>query len=244
MTSKKLIQNIALAITITTAGSIFLPNLVSAKSLDNPKQVKIETTSITDVIKNNQSLDSKISQDLINKATPFIKTTQSQFYLSEEGYSYLNLTERKIVLDYINNSNMALKDASKTGNLNKKGNTFEQSINEPNSSSNTRAIAVRSMSAQYANVTYTWWGAQIYFSHQAVSDLNDFFTISGITTGAAAASGIGEFLAKQGIKISGKFLGPISLYGTGVAWAMSKVDNGNGVYLDCILYVPCKITAA
>lgn len=224
MISKKMIQNIALSLTIATSGSIALPNLVSAKSLDNTNQVNIKISAETTNAKNLQA--SPISQDLINKATPFVKTTQNGFYLSKEGYSSLNSSEIKIVLNYINASNINLKNAFKENNLTKRENSF---------------VSLKSMAASsrgYIGLQHMWWGDQIYLSHQAVTDLNDFLM------GAGTASGIAAFLAKNGIKLAAGYVSSIALFATPVAWAMSKVDNGNGVYLNCILYVPCTITPA
>jgi hypothetical protein len=93
------------------------------------------------------------------------------------------------------------------------------------------------------NITYTCWGCQIYFSHQAVSGFNDYITLYGVGSGLAGKY-IGDFLVEHGIQIASEWLGPISAAGSEILWAMSKVDNGNGVYLNCILYVPCTITAA
>jgi hypothetical protein len=72
-------------------------------------------------------------------------------------------------------------------------------------------------SSQYLYTTYTWWGCYIYFSHQAVSDLNDFFTLYGIAGGIGVS--FGKFLVKKGISIASKFLGHIFIFGTGIAWA-------------------------
>ena len=228
MTSKKMIQNMALALTIATAGSILLPNLVSAKSLDNPKQVNIETNST----KNAQN--STISQELINKATPFIKTTQNEFYLSKEGYSSLNSNEIKIVSSYIINANAALKDVAKSGKLIQKDNAFVQSTSTSNSFLSNRTMSARA-SAQYLDITYTWWGCRIYFSSSAISDLKDFLYLGGT---------VSAFLLKAGKTVSSGYLASISLFVGPLDWAMAKLDKGNGVYLNCVMYVPCTLDPA
>ena len=65
-----------------------------------------------------------LTQALINKATPFVKTSESKFYLSKEGYSSLTPTEIKTILFYINSSNANLKEISKTKDLIKSENSF------------------------------------------------------------------------------------------------------------------------
>lgn len=215
-----MIKNIALAMTLATAASVSAPSLVSAKSVDNPNKVNVETKD---------AKNSQLSQELIEKASPFVKTTETGFYISEEGYSYLNSDEIKVVSSYIDTTNKNLDEISKSMELFRKEDSF---VHQRRFARDTSG---------YVNVQYMWWGAQIYFSHQAVTDLNDYFTLSGLAAGAAGES-VGKFLTKHGLNVSTKFLGPISLYGTGVAWAMGKLDEGNGVYLNCILYVPCTIT--
>jgi RHS repeat-associated protein len=48
-----------------------------------------------------------------------------------------------------------------------------------------------------------WWGYYIYFSHQAISNLSDYFTLYGIAGGIGFS--LGKFLAKKGILIASRF---------------------------------------
>ena len=231
MIKKNIIMSTLITSLVTT--SLFSAPVFAAESNSTTStSKKVETSSL--------SKSNKISQALINKATPYITVKDNKYSLSKEGYSTLNSNEIKIVLDCINNNNATLKDVSKTTTLNKRGNTFVQSIHKKANSSSTMFDTSLAASSEYIHITYTWWGAQIYFSHQSIADLNDFFTIEGI----GEAAGLSKFLASNGLKLASKYLGPVSLYGTGVAWCMSKVDKGDGVYLNCVLYVPCTITAA
>lgn len=52
-----------------------------------------------------------------------------------------------------------------------------------------------------------------------------------------------DFLIKHGFTVTGKWMGPISLCGIVIFWAMEQVDKGNSVNLKCELYVSETITA-
>ena len=86
MTSKKMIQNIALALTIATAGSISLPTLASAKTLDNPKQINLQTT--VGVNNNKKNIDATI----IKKLSAYVKlnTKTKQFEILPSAYKNLS----------------------------------------------------------------------------------------------------------------------------------------------------------
>jgi hypothetical protein len=133
----------------------------------------------------NQIQKDSLSQTEINKVTPFIETTQSGFFLSKAGYSSLNSTEIKIVLESIDNSNTALKNASKTETLSKTGTTFFQ---------NNTKLSIQSITAGVNKAVFHWWGISIY-----VSGNNVRLCAVGATgaTGALVASipGIGWSIA-------------------------------------------------
>lgn len=96
-------------------------NLIQSQIMDNKlRENKLNQNQplIQSQIADNQLPKNTLSQILINKAAPFIKTTQDNFYISKKGYSLLNSTEIKIILAYVNDSNMLSKDNCKTGNLN------------------------------------------------------------------------------------------------------------------------------
>ena len=136
---------------IAALTSTLLPvSLVQAKAVENknPRQSQIV----------DKQQKHPLSQTLINKATPFIKTTQSEFFLSKEGYSSLNSTEIKIVLDSIDASNTALKNASKTTTLNKTGNTFVQIQNG----------IQKSLIGGVNKAVFHWWGIEIYVNSNNV----------------------------------------------------------------------------
>ncbi|MDQ0149656.1 hypothetical protein ACFO6R_15905 [Eubacterium multiforme] len=190
----------------------------------------------------------QLSQDTISKANPYVKLKNNQFYLSNEAKLNLTENEYNTVKQYINNTNNELKNINKIKNnpnilvYNSK-NSIKVSVYENiNKNPNNKFMMLISTS-KYIDIEYTWWGAKVFFSHKAVGDLNDAFTIGGLTAGTAGKS-IGKFLAKHGVSLSTKFLGPISLYGTAIFWAMSKVDKGRGVFLNCVLYIPATITPA
>lgn len=90
-------------------------------------------------------------------------------------------------------------------------------------------------SSSYMSVRYTWWGAQIYFSHRAINDFKDYMYLGGT---------VGGFLAKAGKSVASGYLSSIALVGGTLVWSMTKVDEGRGVYLNCVLYVPATFTPA
>lgn len=217
-------KKIVLSLLIVTSVTATMPFLgfgqkANASEINSVKNVQ----TVTNETKQNSSL----SQELIDKATPLVKTTENEFYLSDEGYSVLDSKEIEIVLNCIKNANETLNKNFETDDLAQKESSFVP----------LRATMMRAASG-YMNIEYTWWGAQIYFSHKAVTDVNDLLVIGG------TVGGITAFIEKAGIKLAGGYLSAIALAGTPLFWAMSKIDKGNGVYLNCILYVPATITAA
>lgn len=184
-----------------------------------------------------------LSSTLIEKANSYIKIENNKFVLDEKALNVLTEKEHYQVKKSIEENNEIIKSLfiennEENINLIQNGNQFKQTVYE-NRNTVMRAINKKS----YVDIDYTWWGAKIYFSHKAVNDLNDYLAVGGFVGSLGASKGIGKFLSKNGIKVSAKFLGPISLFGGAVAWSMSKVDKGKGVYLNCVLYVPATITA-
>lgn len=116
--------------------------------------------------------------------------------------------------------------------------TTNSTLNNNTSIQATAVAGTSAFSYSYMHVKYTWWGAQVYFSHQAVIDVNDYLV------GGGTAAGIGTIIGNAGIKLASGYLGAIALAGTPLFWAMSKMDKGNGMYLNCVLYVPATMTAA
>jgi len=135
----------------------------------------------------------QISQTLKNKVAPFIETTQSGFFLSKAGYSSLNSTELKIVLESIDNTNTALKNASKTGTLSKIGTTFVQ---------NKIEFSIQSTTAGVNKAVFYWWGISIYVSGN---------NVRLCATGAAGATGaIVAAIPGLGWTIAGGVVGAIA----------------------------------
>ncbi|MCO7125816.1 cell surface protein [Sporolactobacillus shoreicorticis] len=180
--------------------------------------------------------DQGISSELIQKANPFITIVDGKFNLNKNASSVLTQNEISEVTKLISENNKLIP----TKNTIQKENTFIQTVSESTSNSQGKFTALAKKSSFYINIVYTWWGAQLQFSHKAVNDLYDFSSISG-TVGVGTT--LKKFLKKKGLTLASKWLGPISLYGTLVFWAMHRVDKGKGVNLNCVLYVPATITA-
>jgi hypothetical protein len=167
MIKKNIIMSTLITSLVTT--SLFSAPVFAAESNSTTStSKKVETSSL--------SKSNKISQALINKATPYITVKDNKYSLSKEGYSTLNSNEIKIVLDCINNSNTALNKAFKTKSLTKNGNAFVQKV----SKKSTKSIIALNYSddddsqSQDVYITYYWWGDSLYFSHQAISDYADY----------------------------------------------------------------------
>lgn len=208
-----------------------LTPLIDAKANSNTstQDISIETNN-------------PLSSTLIEKANNYIKIENNEFVLDEKALNVLTEKEHYQVKKSIEENNEIIKTLlseknEENINLTQNGNQFKQTVYE-NRNTVMRAINKKS----YVDIDYTWWGAKIYFSHRAINDLNDYLAVSGFVGSLGASKGIGKFLAKNGIKVSAKFLGPISLFGGAISWSMSKVDKGKGVYLNCVLYVPATIT--
>jgi hypothetical protein len=216
----KNIKKISYVLIVALISTMLPANVVQANATENKIQSKIVDTQLP-----------KLTQPLIDKATPFIKTKAKQniFYLTKQGYDSLASAEIEIVLDYIEYTNIAIKNDFKTDMSNKTNKA--KTLNTENTISRT---IVASASTSYITSTYTWWGVQIFFSSQAITDLG--YWVGG-------GSFVEGFLLRAGITLSSAYLGTIILFGGPLTMMMSYLDKGNGVNLNCVLYIPCTITA-
>lgn len=80
---------------------------------------------------------------------------------------------------------------------------------------------------------YTWWGLQIQFSNNAVKELSSYLELSGAIGGASLK--LSSFLAKKGLVVASKWLGPVAIAGNVILWGMKKINKGRGVNLNCVL---------
>lgn len=181
----------------------------------------------------------ELSQKLIKKVDPMIKLTNGKFNISNKDLKKLNKEEQNKVKNALNIVNENINSSKNTQTkVDPQNKTISQTVYEKNTS------GLRAAPKEYVYAKYTWWGVAIYFSHKAITNLNDFLYASGTIGSLGANEAVRSFLAKNGLQVASKFLGPVALYGTGIGWGMSKVDKGNGVWLNCVLYVPATITAA
>ncbi|WP_163654653.1 cell surface protein [Listeria sp. PSOL-1] len=215
-------------------GSLIFTPVAPAVSVLANSNNKVETSNVTE-----KGEENNLSQKLIDKVDSLIVIKDQLFYISEENLAKLTLKEQKQIRQSIQEVNASIIESLQSSYITV--NSSQKTITTSVSGNPTSLFQTKK--SPYVAVYYKWWGAQIQFSHKAVNDLNDYLAIGGIVGGLGAAKGISKFLAKNGLKLAAKFLGPISLFGSGVAWAMSKVDRGRGVSLNCVMYVPATITA-
>lgn len=176
-----------------------------------------------------------------------ITLENNQFTLPDNIYDQLTPEQQGEVSNLIETTNEDILLLADDTTVKQENNTIVQTVEEnpdsPEISEDGTVMTTMSTRSPYIKVTYTWYGSQIYFSHRAVDNLNDFFFYTGFAQSMGAGPAVSKFLLKNGIRVSSKVLFPITVYGGGVAWAMSKIDRGQGVYLKCYLYIPCRIVA-
>jgi hypothetical protein len=184
---------------------------------------------------------SYLTNELKNKADAYISIENGIFILSEDGLAALTNDEVAIVNNYLLQSNQMVAEAIATNDneLVQQGNEFVQYSNEQGKNFQL----MRASSKGGVTLNYTAWGLQIQFSHNAVKELDSYVLGLGGITGALAKNKMQAFLAKKGLSVASKWLGPVGLASAAVVWGMSKIDKGRGVNLNCILYVPATITA-
>lgn len=151
-----------------------------------------------------------------------IKLSNGKFIISDTDLANLNSEEQYKVKNALNTVNNNVSNSSEVETqVNVQNKTISQTIYEKNTS------GFRAAPKEYVYIKYTWWGAAIYFSHNAITALNDFLYVSGTVGSLGASEGIRTFLANNGLQVASKFLGPVALYGTGIGWGMSKIDQGD-----------------
>ena len=191
--------------------------------------------------KENKVKNNELSQAFIDKVDPMIEISGDQFTISEQNLKTLSTEEQicvKNTLKEVNSGINSSKNREVQTNVNLRDKVVSQTVYQNDNS------GFRSAPNKYVDINYTWWGASIYFSSKAITNLNDVFSFQSVAAGLGAGVAMEKFLAQNGLKVASKFLGPVALYGAGIGWGMSKVDQGNGVWLNCVLYVPATITPA
>lgn len=197
-----------------------------------------EENGSTTLVEEQQSY---LTDELKNKAEAYISIENDKFVLSEDGLAALTTDEANIVNDYLLQSNQMVAEAMATNDIElvQQGNEFVQSSNDQGG----EFQVMKAASKGGVTLNYTSWGLQIQFSHKAVKELDSYGLGLGGLGGSAAKTRMQSFLAKKGLSVAAKWLGPVGLASGAVIWGMSKIDKGRGVNLNCILYVPATITA-
>ncbi|SDX45666.1 hypothetical protein SAMN05444487_11842 [Marininema mesophilum] len=185
------------------------------------------------------SITASSSENLIKNATPYVKldTKSKKFSVDEnKAKKYFSKSDIVKIKKIIEENNKVVSEQK--NNLVPVKDSLELQ-----SKKHDEISMSKKKKKTYIKISYKWWGMQVYFSHKAVNDLNDYFAIEGFTAGLGAQEGVRKFLLKKGFHVTSKALGPVALFGSGLTWAMGKVDKGKGVYLNCVLYVPATLTA-
>lgn len=194
---------------------------------------------------NTQELHETINLDekIIEKADPYITVENGKFVLNQEANEILTETEIDIVENSISENNKSVFELKSDPKLtvSTKGNKFEASpknIQEPGT------IGTMAVQYQAGGITFvaTWWGMQIQFTHNAVEDFTKYFGLGSIGYGASETALKNWFIKKGFSTAITKWMGPLALFGDALAWSMGVKDKGNGVNVNCILYVPATVT--
>jgi hypothetical protein len=180
MKSQKFIQNIALAMTIATAGSFCLPSLVSAKSVDNPTQVQIQSTSAS------------VDATSMSKYSKCIKlnSTTKQFEVLPSASKNLTTAELKLIHNTLLKSNGTIQQVLKDENLSTQVTTNGTLKVEPKTQAQSDSpfmVLAINLNANWDYEMY-WWGPHIFLSHALVQNLSQNVgnTLNYYVSGAAS----------------------------------------------------------
>jgi hypothetical protein len=224
MYKKNLLKN--LVIPAIALALVVSPFTSPVSTFAAEKSVSPESTDISQVKQQG------INDELKAKVDPYVSIKNGKFVIDKTVFNVLTNEEKIEVENLVAESNQLVSTEKGISQI---GNHFVQTASQ-----STQGKFFARSSSFYINANYTWWGLQYQFSHKAVKDLSSF---AGLAGNLSAGKTLQEFLIKHGLTVAGKWMGPISLYGTVIFWAMGQVDKGNGVNLNCVLYVPATITA-
>lgn len=216
------------------ASAVFLSPIVGSVFLENQVSAEENETELTPF--NSETSDQQLTPSLLENATPYITIENEEFILSEEASSTLTEEEIQLITSVITDTNATLEENDVVQNGE---NSFEM-ISNQNTPVNGE-ISIMNVPGG-VNVDFTWWGAQVQFSSQAVRDLGSF--AGAANTGAGiTADELSQFLTLNGYPIPSVYLTSITALASLTTTGMQSVDQGNGVNLNMILYVPATFTA-
>ncbi|MFK4475204.1 hypothetical protein ABH897_004991 [Paenibacillus sp. RC73] len=181
----------------------------SAALAAQPNEIQRESTS-------------ELSQELINKANPYIKLQSQKFTLIEEASK--NLTEDELGL--VNKALDLANDQAKN---------IPDDVTVTTTDSNSLKVVPSNFSTASINTSaywdyeLLWWGYRIFLSHQLTQDIKaKSLYIGGI--GAISSGSLNAILTSLGLPgwIANIIVGVFIVKGATIVYA----DNGRGVYLD------------
>ncbi|OMF26111.1 hypothetical protein [Paenibacillus peoriae] len=166
---------------------------------------------------------SELSQELINKANPYIKLQSQTFTLSEEASKNLTEDELGLVNKALDSANNQAKNISGDVTVTTTDNNSLKVV--PTNKFSTASINTSS----YWDYELLWWGYRIYFSHQLINDIKSKALYAG-GIGAISGSTLTGILSSLGLPgwIGGIVVGIFLVKGASIVYA----DNGRGVYID------------
>lgn len=202
MKSKKVIQTLALTLTLATATTVCVPNIASAKSFNN------STVTISSTINTNQ----QTRMDLMKKCV--IRNSDGTLAINENKAESLKISQNDILslqkyFDYINSS-------IKTGKL-----VTDNNLNI----TVVRNSHLLGFSQDY--VQYHWWGLTRYANNentkQIVSDLRSYAHGATMVGGFGTIFGIPQVVGGSAIAVG---------YWSLLAERIEAHNNGNGVIVN------------
>ncbi|TKI55320.1 hypothetical protein E8L90_07610 [Brevibacillus antibioticus] len=178
-----------------------------------------------------------ISQSFIQEVTQYVKLDEKtkQFYLSTDAIKALGKEKYKMALEIITQTNKQIipfKHELVASN---------GVLVDANSKSESNKVSPSAIKhSKYWDYDFTWWGLQIYWSHQFIEDLKkDIGLKAGITVGGAIGT-IQYLMEKNGKRPPSWFSTWTSAAAALSLYAFLNQDEGCGVYLDCYAYVPTR----
>lgn len=151
MLSKKIISRTCLGLALLTSTAFYMPQTVLA--------AENETSIQSEVDINNYD----ISNELIQKADPYVKLTDNGFYLEGNAKKILNETELKIVENHITLANE---------NINSLGDNFIKENNYASvlyTNDNNPILSRANFKEGITKVEFHWWGLQVYASKSYIN---------------------------------------------------------------------------
>ncbi|TPG70371.1 hypothetical protein EEL31_18980 [Brevibacillus laterosporus] len=172
-----------------------------------------------------------ITKEFINEVSPYVNLDEKtkQFSLSEKAKKDLDKDTYNKALEIINKSNAQISDIKEELVVSSKGTLIDKE-NESKMSAIDHD--------EYWDYDFTWWGLQIYWSHDFVEDLKDKIGLKTSVTVGTFIGTVQYLMEKHGKRPPSWFSAFTTAAAALTLWSFLEQDDGCGIYLDCYLYVP------